>query len=160
MPARDLMPPDEQSRILQHHARNPQQKGLLPGVRFIGVRDLEGVSHLDVQAVVEGERFGEVRWDGDGTKVFVASASILCTWLKGRSFQDHDKLMELWEKMLDETEVVDHAAFLGDVRALEYVIRLRKDRVREIELPWRALARLLSGVKGLRPYHATKPAAA
>lgn len=158
MVARDLMPPEEQARILAEHARKPRNKGLLPGVRHIGNRDLDGFSTLRMQAVVDGDTFKSVRWDGEGTKVFLASASILSAWLEGKTKEDYNKLLDLWEKMLEQTEVVDHAPFLGEVRALEYVIRNRRDRVREIELPWKTLARVIDGVPGIKPYFAAKAA--
>ncbi len=118
---------------------------------FIGTRDLDGFSVLKMQVVVKGDLIEDVRWEGEGTKVFLASASILSSWLAGKKVEDYNKLLDLWDKMLTEVEVVDHAPYLGDVRALEYVIRNRRDRIREIALPWTAVARLMGGVTGARP---------
>jgi NifU-like protein involved in Fe-S cluster formation len=151
MPMRDLMPPEEQARILSDHARAPRKKGLLPEVRHMGTRDLDGFSVLKMQVLMKDQTFEDVRWDGSGTKVFVASASILSSWLAGKTIEDYNKLLELWEKMLAQVEVVEQAAFLGDVRALEYVIRNRPDRVREIQLAWTAVAQLIEGRAGVRP---------
>jgi len=150
MPTRDLMPPDEQARILAEHARAPRKKGLLPDVRHIGTRDLDGFSVLKMQVLMNDQTFTDVRWDGTGTKVFVASASILASWLSGKTIEDYNKLLELWEKMLAQVEVVEQAPFLGEVRALEYVIRNRPDRVREIQLAWTAVAQLIQGRAGVR----------
>lgn len=93
---------------------------------------------------IEGDRVGELRWDGQGCAISQASASMLAGIVDGRTAQEARDLVEAFrtvmrsrgERELDEERFGDAVALNGVPRYLA--------RVKCAMLPWLALEQALA----------------
>lgn len=129
--------------ILDHHSR-PRNRGLLP--------DPDATVHLenptcgdtiDLQIKVEEGRLREVRWQGRGCSISMASASMMSEALRGKTLEEARRLMERFRAMMrGETGPFRD---LGEIQSLQGVARYPV-RIKCATLAWNAVEMGMSGL--------------
>jgi nitrogen fixation NifU-like protein len=133
-----------QEVILDHYKR-PRNFGVLPDAD----RAAEGNNplcgdHLSLSLKLDGDRIGDVRFEGSGCAISKASASMMTAAVKGRTRAEVDDLFDRFHKMV--TGDASQAAGLGKLAALSGVSEFPV-RVKCASLAWHTLQAALKGRK-------------
>ncbi|RLG17542.1 Fe-S cluster protein [Nanoarchaeota archaeon] len=94
---------DYEDRILDHY-KNPRNYGKIKGGISGTAGDLLCGDVVTIYLKVEGNRVKDVKFEGEGCAISMASASILTELIKGKSLDFLKKMKE--KDFLDEVKVV------------------------------------------------------
>lgn len=128
--------------IIIDHNRSPRNFGELPPPRHEaeGYNPLCG-DRLTVYLTLDGERISDVKFDGSGCAISVASASLMTEALKGKTVTEAEALFARMHALLTGTDApTAHAGEveLGKLEALGGV-RAYPSRVKCATLAWHTL---------------------
>jgi nitrogen fixation NifU-like protein len=129
--------------LLLDHSKRPRNRGTLetpPAHEGVGDNPLCG-DKVTVYALVEDGRVVDVRFEGDGCAICIASASAMTERVKGLPLDDAIALFDRFHDVLTGRLEPD-AGELGDLAAFEGVRRFPM-RVKCATLPWHALREAL-----------------
>jgi nitrogen fixation NifU-like protein len=136
--------------VIVDHNRNPRNFGKLEpaDAHADGHNPLCG-DRLTVYANLDGDRLREVKFEGSGCAISVASASLLTEAVRGKTVPEFERLFEEVHSLLTEHDATVDADRLGKLAALSGV-REFPARVKCASLCWHTLRAALQ--------HADKPA--
>lgn len=125
--------------VIVDHNRNPRNFGKLDpaDVHADGHNPLCG-DRLTMYVKLDGERIGDVRFEGAGCAISVASASLLTEAVKGKTLPEVHALFEDMHALLTQQDAGVDAAKLGKLAALSGV-REFPARVKCASLCWHTL---------------------
>ena len=137
--------------VIVDHNRNPRNFGKLEpaDAQADGHNPLCG-DRLTVYANVDGDRIDEVRFDGSGCAISVASASLLTEAVKGKRLAEVKDLFEDVHALLTRHDATVDPAKLGKLAALSGV-REFPARVKCASLCWHTLNAALDNRTGAAP---------
>jgi nitrogen fixation NifU-like protein len=137
---------DLYQEVILDHSRRPRNYQRLEAAD----RTAEGHNplcgdHITVYLRMDGDRIGEVAFEGSGCAISKASASMMTTSLKGKTREEADLLFDRFHQMvtggagapLDPAELGKLAVFSG---VCQYPVR-----VKCASLPWHTLRAALHG---------------
>ncbi|MGH8274931.1 MAG: Fe-S cluster assembly sulfur transfer protein SufU [Gammaproteobacteria bacterium] len=129
--------------IIIDHNKSPRNFGELPPPR----READGYNplcgdRLSVYVTLDDECITDVRFNGSGCAISVASASLMTEALKGKTVTEANALFNRMHALLTGAETSDDAE-LGKLEALEGV-RAYPSRVKCATLAWHTLQSALS----------------
>jgi len=135
-----------QQRILEHN-KHPQHFGPLPEAthRGRGIDALCG-DDIEVALVVQDERVVDARFFGEACAVTKASASMLMSWLVGRSIDEIPRAYEGFRGLLANPEAPANE-LLGELNELQPVGAFPARRGNAC-LPWQATLEALAPALG------------
>lgn len=135
-----------QQRILEHN-KHPQRFGPLPAATHRG-RGLDALcgDDLEVALIVEDGQVVDARFSGEACAVTKASASMLMSWLIGRSVTDVPTGYEAFQTLLANPKA-PAAALLGELNDLQPVGAFPARRGNAC-LPWQATLEALAPALG------------
>lgn len=124
-------------RLILEHNRAPRNYGCLPGATHAG-RGQDALCGDDIllELKVENDRIAAAAFSGEACALTKASASLLSSWLVGRSVADLSMWQARFAELLARPELPDEAA-LGEINQLRAVSAFPA-RVRNVLLPWQA----------------------
>lgn len=137
--------------IILDHSRKPRNFGELPNATVTASGDNPSCGdaitlQLKLDAT-QGNTLEDVKFNGDGCSICMASASMMTTKIKGRSREEASALREEFQKMLAPDDGSDAepppSKALGDLRLLQGV-RKFPQRLKCATLAWHALRQALS----------------
>lgn len=125
--------------VIVDHNRNPRNFGKLTpaDVHADGHNPLCG-DRLTVYANLDGERITDIKFEGSGCAISVASASLLTEAVKGKTRSQVRELFEDVHSLLTQQETSVDIAKLGKLAALSGV-RQFPARVKCASLSWHTL---------------------
>ena len=135
-----------QQRILEHN-KDPQHFGPLPEATHRG-RGLDALcgDDIEVALIVQGERVVDAQFSGEACAVTKASASMLMSWLIGRSITDIPEAYEAFRALLANPEARANE-LLGELNDLQPVGAFPARRGNAC-LPWQATLEALAPALG------------
>jgi nitrogen fixation NifU-like protein len=135
--------------VIVDHNRNPRNFGKLEpaDAHAEGNNPLCG-DRLTIYANLEGDRIKEVKFEGSGCAISVASASLLTEAVRGKTVSEFEALFEEVHSLLTEHDSKVDPTQLGKLAALSGV-REFPARVKCASLCWHTLRAAL--------HHADKP---
>lgn len=125
--------------VIIDHGRRPRNAGVLarPTHQKEGFNPVCG-DKLTLYLDLQNKTIQDVKFDGCGCAISMASASLMTEWLKNKSLVAVNKQFEQFHKMLtDDTAVIDHDA-MGKIAVLEGV-KAYPMRVKCATLAWHTL---------------------
>jgi len=134
---------DLYQEVILDHYKNPRNFGALPGADHmaVGNNPLCG-DHLVLYLKMDGDRVGEVKFEGNGCAISKASASMMTADVKGKTQHEIEERFERFHKMV--TGDASQAASLGKLAALAGVSEFPV-RVKCASLAWHTLNAALKG---------------
>lgn len=137
--------------VIVDHNRQPRNFGKLApaDAQADGHNPLCG-DRLTVYANLDGDRISEVRFDGSGCAISVASASLLTEAVKGKRLGEVQELFEDVHALLTRHDAAVDPAKLGKLAALSGV-REFPARVKCASLCWHTLNAALDNRAGAAP---------
>jgi nitrogen fixation NifU-like protein len=141
--------------IILDHYRNPRNRGELPAPpakRVEGFNPLCG-DEIVVYLLVDGDRVEDLKITGQGCSISQSSASMMSAAVKGKTVDEaralirafkgmmsiHESRLEGEEDGAPEPDAVDTAVKLGDLEALQGVVKFPV-RIKCATLSWNTLA--------------------
>jgi nitrogen fixation NifU-like protein len=136
---------DLYQEIIVDHNRSPRNFGALQGAD----RTLEGYNplcgdRLKLYVNLDGDRISDLRFDGSGCAISVASASLMTEAMKGRSIDEAKKLFDEFHDLVAGARAPADTSRLGKLAALAGV-REYPARVKCATLCWHTLNAVLGG---------------
>jgi len=136
---------DLYQEIIVDHNRSPRNFGALADAD----RTLEGYNplcgdRLNLYLKLDGGRIADLRFDGSGCAISVASASLMTEAMKGRSIDEAKQLFESFHALVTGNRAAADASQLGKLAALAGV-RDYPARVKCATLCWHTLNSALAG---------------
>ena len=130
--------------VIVDHNRRPRNRGPLPGAthRAEGNNPLCG-DQLNVSLLLQGDRIGELRFEGTGCAISTASASLMSEAVRGRTRAEAAELFTAVHRMLTTPGAAPDPK-LGKLAALAGV-REFPARVKCASLCWHTLNAALAG---------------
>jgi nitrogen fixation protein NifU and related proteins len=132
--------------IILDHYRTPRNRGELPppAAHAVGHNPLCG-DEIDVYLQVEGDTITDVKVGGQGCSISQSSASMMSQAVKGHSVAEVRALvrrfkgmMSIQEEGADDETISDDALKLGDLEALQGVVKFPV-RIKCATLAWNTL---------------------
>jgi nitrogen fixation protein NifU and related proteins len=125
--------------VIVDHNRNPRNFGRLEATdtQADGHNPLCG-DQLTLYVALDGERLREVKFEGKGCAISIASASLLTEAVKGKSRGEVQQLFDSVHALLTRQDVQPEAGSLGKLAALSGV-REFPARVKCASLCWHTL---------------------
>jgi nitrogen fixation NifU-like protein len=125
--------------VIVDHNRNPRNFREMPdaSARAEGFNPLCG-DRLTLYVRLDGERIGDVSFQGSGCAISVASASLLTESVKGRTVAEAEQLFARMHELLTRQDATADPAVLGKLAALSGV-REFPARVKCASLCWHTL---------------------
>ena len=125
--------------VIVDHNRNPRNFREMPdaSVHAEGFNPLCG-DRLTLYVRLDGERIGDVSFQGSGCAISVASASLLTESVKGRTVAEAEQLFTRMHELLTREHATADPAELGKLAALSGV-REFPARVKCASLCWHTL---------------------
>ncbi len=123
--------------VLLRHYKHPHNYGDLGGanVRVKGDNPSCG-DQIELMLLTDGSRIQDIRFKGQGCAISQASASLMTDLIKGKSWDEAQKLIGQFKAMI--VDGAEPAPELGDLAALAGVHKLHA-RVKCATLAWNAL---------------------
>jgi nitrogen fixation NifU-like protein len=136
---------DLYQEIIVDHNRSPRNFGVLEGsdLRLEGFNPLCG-DRLTLYLKLDGERVSDIRFDGNGCAISVASASLMTEAMKGRTTAEARAIFDAFHHLLTSPQPPADTASLGKLAALAGV-RDYPTRIKCATLCWHTLNALLEG---------------
>jgi nitrogen fixation NifU-like protein len=136
---------DPYQEVILDHYKKPRNYGKLAAAD----RTAEGHNplcgdHLNVYLRMDGDRVGEVTFEGNGCAISKASASMMTAAVKGHTRQEVEALFDRFHKMV--TGDLAQAEHVGKLAALAGVSEFPV-RVKCASLAWHTLKAALSGAQ-------------
>ena len=123
--------------IILDHYREPRNRGHIekPDIAARGHNPLCG-DEVDITMSLANGRVTDIRFEGAGCSISLASASMLTELIEGKSLSDVERIAGLFkEMMLEDGDVLEE---LGDLEALQGV-KLYPVRIKCAILPWNTM---------------------
>jgi nitrogen fixation NifU-like protein len=136
---------DLYQEVIVDHNRSPRNFGKLDDAD----RKLEGFNplcgdRLTLYVKLDGDRIGDIRFDGSGCAISVASASLMTEAMKGRTVGEAQEIFDRFHSLVTGSDSPEDQVKLGKLAALAGV-RAYPSRVKCAVLCWHTLKSVLAG---------------
>ncbi len=132
--------------VILDHNRKPRNFRKMEDASYAveGFNPLCG-DHITVYVKLDGDRIGDISFEGAGCAISKASASMMTASLKGRSTEEAEAAFERVHEMLTSDDAMPDEEALGSLVVLAGV-REFPSRVKCATLSWHAMRNALHGV--------------
>jgi nitrogen fixation protein NifU and related proteins len=129
-------------QVILDHNKRPRNRGRLPAANRVAHGDNPSCGdQCSVYLRMDGDRIGDISFDGSGCAISQASASLMTTLLKGRSSAEAAELCKNFHEIVttgkEPEEISDIAAFAG--------VHAFPARIKCATLGWHAAIEALKG---------------
>jgi len=136
---------DLYQEVILDHGRRPRNFRVIPDAD----RTAEGLNplcgdHFHLYVKLEGDRIGDIAFEGSGCAISKASASLMTSALKGKTVAEARALLSQFLTLVTEGPEKVHLTELGKLAALSGVCEF-PTRVKCASLAWHTLEAALSG---------------
>jgi nitrogen fixation NifU-like protein len=133
---------DLYQQVILDHNRRPRNRGKLPTANRVAHGDNPTCGdQCSVYLRLDGDRIGDLSFDGSGCAISQASASLMTVQLKGKTTAEAEKLYQQFHDIVttgkEPEEISDIAAFAG--------VHAFPARIKCATLGWHAAIEALKG---------------
>lgn len=94
---------DLYQEVLLEHYKNPQNKGAFSGekndIKVVKNINVGCGDELTVEVIIQDQKIQDIKWNGVGCVISLASMSVLSEYIKGKTIEEIEKIEE--EKMIE-----------------------------------------------------------
>ena len=107
--------------IILEHYQNPKNRGLIQDKTYktINTNSESCIDQIDLQIKVENDIVVDIRFDGEACAICTSSTSIMINLLVGKKIDDALKIIDNYEKMINEKEydeeIIEEAIVYNDI---------------------------------------------
>ncbi|WP_347321327.1 Fe-S cluster assembly sulfur transfer protein SufU [Rossellomorea sp. RS05] len=125
-------------QVIMDHYKNPRNKGSLEDGSFtIDMNNPTCGDRIHLTLKVEDGIVQDVKFDGEGCSISMASASMMTQAVKGKEIDEALKLSKIFSDMMQGNDYDDDVD-LGDIEALQGVAKFPA-RIKCATLAWKAM---------------------
>lgn len=126
-------------QVIMDHYKHPRNKGSLDGeVVSVEMNNPTCGDTVMIEMTVEDGFVKDIKFDGEGCSISLASASMMTQVIKGQSIDDALKISKLFSDMMIGKDVDAGDMELGDIEALQGVTKFPA-RIRCATISWEAM---------------------
>ncbi len=125
-------------RVIMDHYKNPRNRGALSGDSVtIDMNNPTCGDRIRLQLKVEDGKITDVKFEGEGCSISMASASMMTQAIKGKTIEEAMHLSHIFSDMMQGKDY-DHDIDLDDIEALQGVCKFPA-RIKCATLAWKAM---------------------
>lgn len=126
-------------QVIMDHYKNPRNHGSLPdNALTLEMNNPTCGDRIEIHLMIEDDLIKDVKFEGEGCSISLASASMMTQAIKGRKLTDALTMSELFSKlMLGEIDELSDED-MGDAEALQGVSKFPA-RIKCATLAWKAM---------------------
>lgn len=126
-------------QVIMDHYKTPRNKGVLDGdVLTVDMNNPTCGDRIQLQLQMEDNIVKDVKFDGEGCSISMASASMMTQAVKGKKLEDALKMSELFSQMMMGENINTEELDLEDIEALQGVSKFPA-RIKCATLAWKAM---------------------
>lgn len=126
-------------QVIMDHYKNPRNKGTIDGDAItVEMNNPSCGDRIEVYLSVKDGIVEEVKFDGEGCSISLASASMMTQAIKGKKLTEALKMSEVFSEMMLGKDVDAGEIDLDDIEALHGVSKFPA-RINCATLAWKAL---------------------
>jgi len=126
-------------QVIMDHYKNPRNKGTIDGDAItVEMNNPSCGDRIQVYLSVKDGIVDEVKFDGEGCSISLASASMMTQAIKGKQLTEALKMSEIFSEMMLGKDVDVGEIDLDDIEALQGVSKFPA-RINCATLAWKAL---------------------
>ena len=126
-------------QVIMDHYKNPRNKGTIDGDAItVEMNNPSCGDRIQVYLSVKDGIVDEVKFDGEGCSISLASASMMTQAIKGKQLTEALKMSEVFSEMMLGKDVDAGEIDLDDIEALQGVSKFPA-RINCATLAWKAL---------------------
>jgi len=126
-------------QVIMDHYKAPRNKGNIDGdVLTVDMNNPTCGDRIQLQLQVEDDVVRDVKFNGEGCSIGIASASMMTEAIKGKKIDDALKMSELFSEMMMGEDVDAEDLDLEDIEALQGVAKFPA-RIKCATLAWKAM---------------------
>src|SRR5690625_4280128 len=126
-------------QVIMDHYKAPRNKGNIDGeVLTVDMNNPTCGDRIQLQLQVEDDVVRDVKFNGEGCSISIASASMMTEAIKGKKIDDALKMSELFSEMMMGEDVDAEDLDLEDIEALQGVAKFPA-RIKCATLAWKAM---------------------
>lgn len=126
-------------RVIMDHYSRPRNRGEFEDESVtINMNNPTCGDRIQLQLKIEDHKISDVRFQGEGCSISMASASMMTEAIKGLEVEDALKMAEIFSKMMQGEEYDEEDLDLGDIEALQGVSKFPA-RIKCATLAWKAM---------------------
>ncbi len=126
-------------RVIMDHYSRPRNRGEFEDESVtINMNNPTCGDRIQLQLKIEDNKISDVRFQGEGCSISMASASMMTEAIKGLEVEDALKMAEIFSKMMQGEEYDEEDLDLGDIEALQGVSKFPA-RIKCATLAWKAM---------------------
>lgn len=131
--------------IILDNYQNPMNRGLTNSNGYIKVntRNSSCVDNIDVMAKLENGVFIDIRFDGEACAISTSATSIMIKTLIGKTIDEAKKIIENYEKMINEEEYDE--GILGELVVYNTVSK-QPSRKKCATLPFESIKKIIEEI--------------
>lgn len=126
-------------QVIMDHYKHPRNKGTIDGdVIAVEMNNPTCGDTILLQMVVEDGYVKDIKFEGEGCSISLASASMMTQAIKGQALDDALKMSKLFSDMMIGKDIDAGDMELGDIEALQGVTKFPA-RIKCATLGWQAM---------------------
>lgn len=126
-------------QVIMDHYKTPRNRGTLDGDAFtIEMNNPTCGDRIELSIQVEDGIVKDVKFDGEGCSISMASASMMTQAIKGQPVEDALKMSKLFSNMMIGEKIDTEDLDIGDIEALQGVSKFPA-RIKCATLAWKAM---------------------
>lgn len=126
-------------QVIMDHYKSPRNKGVLDGEALtVDMNNPTCGDRIQLQFQVEDNIVKNVKFDGEGCSISMASASMMTQAVKGKKLEEALKMSELFSQMMMGENINTEELDLEDIEALQGVSKFPA-RIKCATLAWKAM---------------------
>ncbi|WP_047376258.1 Fe-S cluster assembly sulfur transfer protein SufU [Exiguobacterium sp. ZOR0005] len=125
-------------QVIMDHYKNPRNRGVIEDGVTVDLNNPTCGDSLRLQLQVEDGIVKDVKFEGEGCSISLASASMMTQIVKGKSVDEALQLATIFSEMVQGKDYDTDTFDLGDIEALSGVSKFPA-RIKCATLAWKAL---------------------
>lgn len=126
-------------QVIMDHYKNPRNRGSLSEEALtLEMNNPTCGDRIQLYLIVENDRINDVKFEGEGCSISLASASMMTQAIKGKKLSDALTMSHYFSELMlgEDVELTDQD--MGDVEALQGVSKFPA-RIKCATLAWKAM---------------------
>lgn len=126
-------------QVIMDHYKHPRNRGTLGGeVVSVEMNNPTCGDTILIQMAVEDGLIKDIKFEGEGCSISLASASMMTQAIKGQTIEQALKMSQVFSNMVMGKEIDHEEVDLGDIEALQGVTKFPA-RIRCATISWEAM---------------------
>lgn len=125
-------------QVIMDHYKHPRNRGVIQDAVSVEMNNPTCGDRILLQLQVEDDIIKDVKFEGEGCSISLASASMMTQAIKGKQLSDALRMSDFFSQMMTGEEIDVGELDLADIEALQGVSKFPA-RIKCATLAWQAM---------------------